>query len=298
MQNNKFTNYIHLRTILMVMSFVCVGCTKEDLADCKPYSHELTVLVNTTDGDSTSIKEIQLYVYDENEKFLATHQAQLGKTMQLSYPNTNKLNIVALGNAASNKQTAPTPNVGDTLSATALSLIMHTRATHQLATTPDDLFKGSKEVTTSANTHQKLYLTRRVASVVITAKGIKAAANRAENNFYYTLRYGKSELNFKGHTSGSNVMHTPETTFDSGILESSIFNILPAAAPLNTIEIDIFNTTTRIATITADDSGKPLIAHMGKLLNVYADFGDGTTGDLSVSIETTPWGEKKIWKEF
>ena len=298
MQKNKFTNYIHLLTMLMVMSFVCVGCTKEDLADCKPYTHEFTLYVNPADGDSTSIKEIQLYVYDANENFLATHQAQLGKNIQLSYPNNNNLNIVALGNAASNTQTAPTPNLGDALSATALSLITHTRAAEQLAISPDDLFKGSQEVVNTAIAPQKIYIKRKVASVVITAKGLRTAANNTANNYHYTLRYGKSELNFKGHTSGSNVMHTPEATFDSGILESSIFNILPATAPLNTIEIDIFNGTTLITTITADDSGTPLIANVGELLNVYANFGDGTTGNVSVSIETTPWGEKKVWKEF
>ena len=285
--------------MLMVMSFVCVGCTKEDLADCKPYTHQFSLHVNPADGDSTSIKEILLYVYDTNEKFLATHQAQLGKNIQLSYPNIDTLNIVALGNAASNTQTAPTPNVGDALGETTLSLLMHTKATHQLATPPDDLFKKHKKIANiHAYTPQSIQLTRKVASVVITAKGLKAPANSDTNNYHYTLRYGKSELNFKGHTSGSNVVHTPEATLNSGILESSIFNILPAAAPLNTIEIAIHNGTALIATITADSNGIPLVATVGELLNVYANFGSGAAGNVSVSIETTPWGEKKVWKEF
>ena len=292
MQNNKFTHNSQLLLLWIVISFVCVGCTKEDLADCNPFSHTFTIRVNAADA-LDAVKEIKVYVYNEDEAFLALHDAEVGNPIQLNYPQHNKLNVVVLGNAASNKQQLPVVNIGGKLHATALSLITTaTKSTPLQATHPDDLFKGRKELfQNNADTPQTIDLHRKVASVVITTKGIQAYANTTSEDFHYILRYGKRQLSFKGETTAEDVTHQPTSTFNNGVLESSIFNILPAASP---IAIDIYNGAVLVSTIQADSSGKPLMATAGELLNIYATY----SGDVSVSVATTPWGEKKVWKEF
>jgi hypothetical protein len=298
MQNNKFTNSSQLLFIWMVMSFVCVGCTKEELAECNPYSHTFTIRVNDADKDSITaakaVKEITVYVYDEAEQFLALHQAAVDKPIELSYPQHPKLNIVVLGNAASNKQQLPLLNIGDPLHATALSLIT-TKAAPQAASSPDDLFKGRKTLSkSSAETVHIIDLHRKVGSVVITTKGIQSYVHTTSEAFHYILRYGKRQLNFKGDTTAEDVTHQPTSTFNNGLLESSIFNILPA---LNSnIEIDIYNGSLLVSTIKKDKEGTPLTVKAGELLNIYANYSEDV--EVSVSIETTPWGEKTVWKEF
>ena len=299
MRKNRPHSHIRLLLILMVTSFVSMGCTKEDLSQCPTFSHEFIVRAYDIDGNNISqsddVKEITVYVFDEQDNFLALHQAEIERNIKLSYPDNGKLYIVVLGNSANDKQKVPILNIGDKLETAHILLIMNAQVKlmSQIANSPDDLFKGRKEVVKcKSNTPQEIAIHRKVGSVVITTKGIKEYANTTSDDFHYVLRSGKSRINFMGQTLGDDVHHKPKSKFNNGLFESSIFNILPPTD--SNIMVDIYNGASLVATIEKDANGNPLIVNKGELLNIYANF----IGDIDVSIEVTPWGEKTIWKEF
>ena len=299
MQKNRPHSHIRLLLILMVTSFVSMGCTKEDLSQCPTFSHEFIVRAYDIDGNNISqsddVKEITAYVFDDQDNFLALRQIELEKNIKLNYPNNSTLHIVVLGNSANDKQKTPTLTIGDKLVSACISLTMRTSAKsmQQTANSPDDLFKGRKEIVKSiSNTLQEIAIRRKVGSVVITTKGLKAYTNTTSDDFHYVLRYGKRQLNFMGHTLGEKALHNPKAKFNNGLFESSIFNILPPTE--SNIMVDIYNGISLVATIAKDSNGNPLIVETGELLNIYANF----TSNINVSIEVTSWGEKKIWKEF
>ena len=298
MQNYRHHSYICLLLVLLVTTFIGIGCTENNLSNCPKFSHQFIVKAYHADGtevvENGVIKDLNVYVFDQNETFLALHKVEIGNIIQLDYLAHEKLNIVVLANSESENQKRPKLKVGDKIDDAYISLITQTKSLDEIAVSPDDLFKGRQEIIKnrlSENAPPKISLQRKVASVVITTNGIKEYAITTSDDFHYILRYGKREFNLKGETSEDNVTHKPVSNFNNKLLESSIFNIIPSQ---DNIEVDIYNGTKLITTISKDDKGNLLKAKEGELLNIYASF----IGDVSVSIEVTEWGKKVIWKEF
>jgi hypothetical protein len=80
---------------------------------------------------------------------------------------------------------------------------------------------------------------------------------------------------------------------ESGVCELPATRILSSAEGEN-VSISIYHGTKPVYTVAHDSEGKPLKAINGKLLEVWINF----TGQVNVSIKSSPWGEETIWKEF
>lgn len=308
MQNNRYNNCISLLLILMVIAFTGVGCTKEDRSQCGDDSILLTfkavINVNGEDvvAEKDEIKELTLYVFSANEKFLEAHSIQIDSTISLFYPDHEELHLVCWGNSVNNQQIVPVLSIGDKLDESLITLNTENAGGTQEKVTnhPDDLFHSVKNIIIKdvKSSTVVMILRHKVASVSIIAKGL-AGYSRAENenNFNYVLRSGKKHANFNGVTEGNDVHHTQNAEIENGTHKSGIFNILPSA---NNIEIDIYKGTAFIHTISKDSEGNFIIAKEGELLNIYADFSNGGLGDgsVNVSVKTTSWGEEEIWKDM
>ncbi|MEG2856492.1 FimB/Mfa2 family fimbrial subunit [Bacteroides sp.] len=296
MQSHKYRRCLQMLYISLVTVFVMSGCTKEDLSSCASESYTLAIsAVDIEGGELTAetVKEVMLYVFDENNQYLGVHTgAQIGKKVALSYPKHEKLTIVAWGNGATGHQTMPTLTVGDNIETAFVSLIQ-TRAALPIAQSPDDLFYGSiilnKENLQVGNT---IPIRRKTASVIITARKLKQYVSATDDDFSYVLRKSTNKLDFYGKPNGTDVSYRPEAVFDNTRqFVSPIFNIFSTTT---NIEIDIYHGSVLIATVVGDSDGKPFKAVEGKLLNVLIDF----SSDVSVSVSVTGWGKQQIWKEF
>lgn len=297
MQNHKCRRCLQMLFISLVAVFVSTGCTKEDLSSCAPKSYTLTV--SATDGQGNeltaeTVKEVMLYVFDENNQYLGVHTGtQVGQMVMLPYHTKEKITVVAWGNGAQGHQSMPTLTVGDKMETAFVSLLSQIRSTMDIAQSPDDLFYGSitlsKEHLTVDN---KISISRKTSSVIITARKLKQYAGAADDDFSYVLRKSTNKLDFYGKSNGTDVGYRPEAAFDNtGQFVSPIFNILSTTS---NIEIDIYHSGVLMATVVGDSTGKPFQAVEGKLLNVLIDF----SADVTVTVSVTKWGHQEIWKEF
>ena len=250
------------------------------------------------------VKELTLYVFNEDKEFLESHYVEIGSTILLSYPSHKKLHLICWGNSASEQQTLPSIEVCDKLDESLITLITsNTRATPEIVTThPDNLFHSAKEVVINdvKSSVVEMVLRHKVASVNIAAKGLTTYTSRAGEDYSYVFRSGKKHVTFGGETQGDDVHHFQNAEFKNNTHESGIFNILPSTDENNSVEVDIYKGTELISTISTDSNGDEIKAKEGELLNIYADFSGsgGNEEGVSVSIAITPWGEKKIWKDI
>lgn len=287
------------------MAFIGMGCTKEDRSECNtPILLKFKAVINVNGQEvevgKEEVKELALYVFNAQEEFLEAHQVEIGSTITLSYPDHEELHLVCWGNSASEQQTLPAIEVGDRTHESLITLNTdQTRATQEKATThPDDLFHAIKNIVIEEvkSSTVEMVLYHKIASVNITAEGLETVATRADDDYSYVLRSGKKHISFQGNTDGTDVHHYQVAKLINGIHESGIFNILPSKDDDNNIEVDIYKGTDIIATVALDSEGNIIEAKEGELLNIHAEFGGD--GSIDVSVAITPWGEKKIWKDF
>lgn len=294
MQKNKSRSCLQMLFISLVTAFVALGCTKEDLSMCRT-AYQLSVKAYDADGKELStqeVKDITLYIFDNNKSFIETRQTQLNTNVSLDYTGHETLTVVAWGNTTQGSHTMPTLKTGDKLDEAFVSLT-RTRTMLPSANTPGDLFHGSIEIVLAdQKSEQLLPVGRTTSSITITARSLKEFAKASDEDFQYVIRKSSDKLDFYGKPNGEDVSHSPEGSFnDKGEFITPVFNIFPTDED---IKIDIFHRGVLLTTIIADNQGNPLRAVKGRLLNVLIDFG----GSISVSVSVTPWGEKQIWKDF
>lgn len=297
MYNNKSRNCLQVLFILLVMAFVTIGCTKEDISECTPDTFRLTVKAYDAQGKELTVetvKEVTLYVFDQNKQFRGVHtDTKLGQSIVLDYPNHESLIVVAWGNGMQGHQTMPTLTVGDKME-TAFVSLSQTKAAMATIQSPDDLFHGVVTLTKeSKKVENNIPIYRKTSSIAITARRLRQYANAGDDNFTYVLRQTGNKLSFEGNEAGELSCYKPQASFieNKDEFTAPIFNILTTDS---NIEVDIFHGEIRVVTILKTPDGKPLRAEAGKVLNILIDF----TGDISVSVSVTPWGVQQIWKEF
>lgn len=298
MQYSKFRNSLGVLVTVLVTAFVAAGCIKEDLTGC--YEPKFTLQVRAFDADgkevgSETVKDVTLYIFDENKKFIDSRQVTLWESVILDYPDHDTLTLVAWGNCKQGHQTMPALQKGDYLETAFVSLIQTQARKISLipeAGSPDDLFHGIVNITTDDASGKQLDIRRKTSGVVITTRYLKEYVGTTEGEFSYSLRKSSDKLDFYGKPNGMDISYCPDASFNgTDDFVSSIFNILPTDAD---IKIDIFHQDVLQTTIVSDNQGRPIRAVEGRLLNVFINF----KGNISVSVSVTRWGEKEIWKEF
>lgn len=298
MQYSKFRNSLGVLVTVLVTAFVVAGCIKEDLTGC--YEPKFTLQVRAFDADgkevgSETVKDVTLYIFDENKKFIDFCQVTLWESVILDYPDHDTLTLVAWGNCKQGHQTMPALQKGDYLETAFVSLIQTQPRKISLipeAGSPDDLFHGIVNITTNDASGKQLDIRRKTSGVVITTRYLKEYVGTTEGEFSYSLRKSADKLDFYGKPNGMDISYCPDASFNgTDDFVSSIFNILPTDAD---IKIDIFHQDVLQTTIVSDNQGHPIRAVEGRLLNVFINF----KGNISVSVSVTRWGEKEIWKEF
>ncbi|NDV84980.1 FimB/Mfa2 family fimbrial subunit, partial [Bacteroides sp. 51] len=258
----------------------------------RPYDHAGEPL------SRKDVAEVVLYVFDSELCSLEKIDTHVGQTVTINAPRGKSLHIVGWGNLGGGRENCTSYEPGRHKDYYQVSLLPLTRAM-AYSLSPDDLFRG--EITlgdsseSNSNTTIELPIYRETGSLTITVRGLTAFAGFADHNYSIQVRETPSVIDFYGDLSGDKVAYQPTSSFTIGAAREEYytppFNMLPEEQG---IHIDIYHGTELVTTISQDNTGQPIAIKKGQLTNVLIDL----RSSLSVSMELTPWGEEKLWKEF
>jgi hypothetical protein len=284
------------------------ACINDDLSDCRKPLQGIRLVVATIPGIDVvhpgDIKEVSLYVFDEDRRFLATEKAAMNELVYLSYPEAGKqLYVVAIANALTG-QTLASPQPGDGVRSGTLALNKTSVFDGmQLYASPDDLFRGELSVDTEEEKTEpyELPLRRIVSSVSLKVKGLQEYLQTESTDFSALIGSPYNTVDFSGTPSmltraaNAPVNTSAQGTFNPG---SRLFE-LPATRILSSdkgedVGIRLYHGTKLVHTVSTDSEGKPIQAVNGKLLEVWIDF----AGQVNVSVRHSQWGKETVWKEF
>jgi hypothetical protein len=236
------------------------------------------------------VSDVVLYVFDGAERFVERIETELGVSVSIAVPEDGRFNIVAWGNLGGGRQSVSTLLPGDNMSAAAVTLLPDTRAA-----TPhfpcDDLFHGAISVTDLRQTENILIpMHRKAGSMTLTVRKLKEYSGFLGDDFWVLVRETYHSIAFDGTYTGDKASYRPEGAFAAdGALYVPPFNMLPGAG----LAIDIYHGPDLIHTASVS-GGSPIDVTAGKSTHVLIDF----TGNISVSVATTDWGQQYVWKEY
>ncbi|MDR1918947.1 MAG: FimB/Mfa2 family fimbrial subunit [Tannerellaceae bacterium] len=266
------------------------------MSECKRTLPGIKLVVAAIPGidliDPDDVKDVDLFVFDENKQFIATEKAKMNELVYLSYPTAGKqLYVVAIANALS-KQSLVVPKLGEGLSAGYISLSKEAVFEGmQLYASPDDLFRGELNIDTEeAKTEPyELPLRRIVSSVSLKVTGWQEYLQTESADYSAFIGSPYNTIDFRGGLFMlTRASDSPVNTAIQGLTR------LLSSAEGENVSICLYQGRKHIHTVSTDSEGKPLKAINGKLLEVWIDF----SGQLNVSIKYSQWGKETVWKEF
>lgn len=186
----------------------------------------------TSRGD---VKSTTLYVFDQNNDFYKqivvdeTYPLQ-AKPVQIDCPGSDKITVVAWSGLSSSNAEISYMSEANIISDLQISLKQNNGVVNNF---PEDLFYGQvtlKRNNTKATTAQPLKISRKVASLSLTTKGILKVYDSKEGSFFYKVKKTKSSINYNGELTGNDVEYIiPATLNEKGVLVAETTPILPAS---------------------------------------------------------------------
>lgn len=304
----NYTYYTYWKVLYscfpFIFSILFSGCIKENLDNCLVFPSVRVVTVSpegTTPANADDIKNLVLYIFDEEGRFLNTMPATLNKTIELDFPQENKLNIVAIANVQTDNETITDFIEGDLITNGSINLKkLQDYLTNVIYVSPSDLFLGQVDVVNNRQSGKTtiLEIKRIVSSMTIKIRGLKEYIQATDNNFKVVVETQYNKVDFYAVPSGSNTNYLLEDAtliWVNNISQYEIpsFNLL--SSPEGTeVKIRIYHNDTLIDVISTDQEGNPLIAYNGIQSEIRINYG----GSIIITLISAKWGEILIWKDF
>lgn len=284
-----------LSLALAALAMLTTSCIKDDLEEC----YKLTLKVVNHKGDDITalnvVSEAKLYVFDANSKLLDTRDLNdafiRGKeTIELNYPESTKLHLVAWGNLKG-KQTVSNATKADDLTVSLKS------DANAIAQSPDSLFFGDIDVTVRGNgvagSNQEIVLEPKTGTVEMRTRNLQYAYTKQglrasdECNFYMDRTL--NTMDYKGELTGDSVYYNPEADWNATEWETTAPQALYLGQNM-TGTIQVGNDSYSVKEGTFDDgtTGPIEIYPFQRTLVLFAWGEDGAF--LGARIKVTPWG--------
>ena len=292
---NNTNKYRLLLLAALLITGLLGSCLKEDFSDC-PRPFRMTVKVLDADRnditESEAVQQVILFVFDENQQVidvfeLTADQVKSRKPIEIKpdYPGHKSYTFVAWGNLDEKVDFSQINTVKQ-----MRDLYVKLKNQNGTAQSPGDLFYGSLNVPaefggTEYGTPQVVEITRKTASVIITARNLPPGEDASDYSF--VLRESPDTYNHNGELGGSMVNYRPAISQNHlGHLMTPIFNVFTPAGGKPFI-LDVYKNGTLLHSFTKGSDGKEFIPELGRLLNIIIDF----RVDISIKVVITPWGE-------
>jgi len=281
------------RAYFIMLLWVLLGCTKENLNDCVRLPGIRAVAVPPSGYEpvnSQDIGAVVFYVFDQDEKLLDTLSAALNETVLLDYPQAERLRVVGLANA----------NNGDLVADGVLTLqYLRNYLSMPIYEAPSDAFWGEVSILNKrrAGAIISLPLVRVVSSVSVKIRGLKEYRQVDDEDFSLVLSAGYQGVAFHGLPVEGLAGYLLAGTFVSqnpSQYNVSAFRIISSIQG-SPVVLKIYHKDVLIDSISADSSGHPLMAYNGKLLEIQISY----TASLFIVIQMhSEWDQENYWKEF
>ncbi|ADV44682.1 FimB/Mfa2 family fimbrial subunit [Bacteroides helcogenes] len=291
--------------LLFALILLHVSCVRENTEDCVQYA--IKVKVVDVEGNNLVTSEVlqktDVYLFGKRG-FIRMIPVGISTDYLFGHGKSEKLTLVAWGNAKADTLITPEIAVGTSLKEAKLTVKQYADRTHLPMT---DLFYDHKELdgTTHKVDDASAVQTRsmREESITLTMERVAAGVSIHTHNLAECYPYGKNELEGGGRRclmlrgSGSEInfagevreeaQYSPSVITDkAGNLHTQSFRIIPGNGH---IEIDIYAANGRkLCTVTEDNNFKPLYAPPGRQTNIDIDF---RNIHPSVKITVLPWGD-------
>ena len=276
---------LSLLSVVLLLTTAC--CKKEELITGKRLKFSFD---SSLDPPSDAIREIEVFVFDEQKRLIGRVSTQIDGTVVLDYPQTSVLHCVAWGNSKDSSLEPPLLQPGDPLEKGYLTLkpFSPTRAETTFSNTPPDLFRGATQIdnNTTAGDQQpiQMVMQQTTASIHITIDGLPETTGTEAGDYTVAVSEAADRIDFAGGYSGK-VVHRLAGSFNAG-KEYIIppFRLFPPAAGKG-IRIDISHEGKLLKSITQISDGQPLLLVPGKDLTLLIEF----TPSGGVEVRPSGW---------
>lgn len=284
---------------LMFTLLLLSGCIAENTDDC---SLGTPLKVSLPAGvPSETVKDMTLYVFDDQDMLLDMQPMNLEESFMLDYPDIPAFHCVVLCNVRDSTLLVTPLKKGEPCSDGSVSLkpFVPTKAEEKnLFTSPEDWLYGEITIENKRDVNhpaeQHLEVSRGGASMIITLRGLQRLTGTEDTDYSLIVGETCSRMDFYGKYGGPPASYSPPVNLaDNRDFLVSLFQLFPTAENKG-LTIDIYHHNVLLKSITADGSGKPIIPVRGKTMNLLLDF----EGVIDVEIQVTGWGEAHIWKEW
>lgn len=284
-----------LSLALAALAMLTTGCIKEDLDEC----YKLTLKVVNHKGDDITalsvVSEAKLFIYDANSKLLGTRDLNDAfirgrETIELNYPESSKLHLIAWGNLKGNQ------DVSDATKAEDLTVSLRNDEM-QIAQSPDSLFFGDIDVTVRGNgvagENQEIVLEPKTGTVEMRTLNLQYALKtrglRATDECDFYMDRTLNTMDYKGELTGDSVYYNPDADWKGSEWETTAPQSLYLGQNM-TGSIQVGNERYEVKEGTFDDGTTgPIEIHPFQRTLVLFEWGeDGAF--LGAKIKVTPWG--------
>lgn len=239
-----FTNCLFtIWTMCLIAAFASCSADTEGISDLQgepivaeaPFS--IILKAYSEDEDITSKGDVDnttLYIFDENNDFYKqitidrTYLLQV-KPVQIDCPGSDRITVIAWSGISSNSETISSMSNANIIEDLQLNLNQNKGIASNF---PADLFYGQVTVhrNTTKSATQELKISRKVASLNLTTKGIVKMFDSNEGSYFYKVKKTKSSFNHNGELTGNDVEYVITANLNSkGVLVASSTAILPAS---------------------------------------------------------------------
>lgn len=311
MNENRYTyppsslqRLLHLLPLLSVLLLLTAACSKKEVEpepEPKPTPEEVRKLKfnfdSTSQPDADAIREIEVFVFDDQERLIGRTSTDVDGTVVLDYPQTPMLHCVVWGNSKDSCLELSTLQLGDSLKKGYLTLtpLLPTRAEEACSNTPPDLFRGDIKIdnsTTPADQQPaQVALLPTTASVHITIDGLPEATGTESGDYAIEVTGQASRIDFTDNYSGETLHHLTGSFNAKKEYIIPPFHLFPTATGEG-ITVDILQDGKLLKSFTQASDGKPLLPEAGKEMTLLIKF--ALSGGIEIEVKPPAWNSTDI----
>lgn len=237
----------------------------------------------TSKGD---VSNTTLYVFDKNNDFykqITVDETYLlrAKPVQIDCPGSDRITVIAWSGVSAASETISSMNEANIISDLQLTLKQNNGIVSNF---PDDLFHGqitlNRNITKSGA--QELKISRKVASLTLTTKGLVKVFDSTEGTYFYKVKKSKSSFDHNGNLTGEDVEYIiPASVNKNGILVASSTPVLPTS----NIVIELYKDNEMIISSENLKNSEKVSVNEGEQLCYSFDLSKKTS-----TIAVSSWG--------
>ena len=265
-----------LLPLLAVWLLLTTACSKKE----EPVDNgkKLKVSFDCSSGSQAdAIREIEVFVFDDQERLLGRTGTLVDGTIVLDYPQTSTLHCIAWGNSKDSDLEYSSLKPGDSLEKGYLTLksLSPVRAGETFSNTPPDLFWGAIQIdntlTTDNRQSLKMDMQPTTASIHITIDGLPETTGTEDGDYAVVVSDPAGRIDFSDNYSGKTCHRL------TGAFDTEKDYIIPAFRLFPTVggeglDFDVFHDGELLKSITQTSDGKPIIPVPGKELTLLIKF--------------------------